>query len=270
MLMIDQGLNIPEILRGNMEPPSNSGITVEPLTIDVNGNYVLDNNKNIFIDYGVSAFMYKYETVDSELRSRLPDFGSDLTDGESVCNKYGMSPETSTQEYIDTDYTITDRQSCNDLNFNRNLRTYDTTKQVIAPCRDHNQYCETWVSEDLCEVSKYMQENCKRSCNLCPEQEVIDILPPDVTHVMKRQHDKEMNMEWRDLRYLDINNYDNFSFGNTEENDSFGGSSLINIDGANRVERCKYNPNEPKYIEETYSVDNSEDLIEECKENAMH
>ena len=48
-----------------MEPPSNSGITVEPLTIDVNGNG-LDNNKNIFIDYGVSAFMYKYETVDSD------------------------------------------------------------------------------------------------------------------------------------------------------------------------------------------------------------
>ena len=45
---------------------------------------------------------------------------------------------------LDIDYEIEREADCSEKNYSLNLRTFDTTKRVIAPCRDHNRYCSTF------------------------------------------------------------------------------------------------------------------------------
>ena len=44
---------------------------------------------------------------------------------------------------LEIDYEIEREADCSEKNYSLNLRTFDTTKRVFAPCRDHNRYCST-------------------------------------------------------------------------------------------------------------------------------
>jgi len=39
---------------------------------------------------------------------------------------------------------------------------------LAASCIDANVYCGAWANRDLCPTSTWLQQNCKKSCNLCP------------------------------------------------------------------------------------------------------
>lgn len=212
---ISNEINIPEVLRGNVKYSINDTSDILRLSMS-DGYYLLGNN--IEIDYGTSGFVYKWENFDMNATS-IADISNSSPD--IYCNKYDASDNNmSASGILETDYEVQSQQDCRDKNFTVNIRTYDTTKNVYAPCVDHNPYCSEWVTEDLCEISQYMQENCKRSCNICPRPEQVQILPPDVTRKLKRDHDKELNMDWRDIRYLQKDNYVRFSerTDNTEIN----------------------------------------------------
>lgn len=221
---LTQGMNV--ILENLSE---NTIANVEPSGEDTTqGIITLTNSVNISIPAGTFISFSNPENDSSEIN--LSNFclrrnaGTTLDQINDDNNNIDLN--------LDIDYEIEREADCSEKNYSLNLRTFDTTKRVIAPCRDHNRYCSTWANETLCEISDYMQENCRRSCNKCPHEEEIVILPPDVTKSIKRKHDKEINMDWQDRRYNDVNEYDNFSgYDISGDGDDFENGYKTNLTG---------------------------------------